>query len=160
MRGYEATSNSEDAPSMRLKLFNCRSTPSPRSNWKPKKQSPWKGVKAPHAIGRNLVLCTFWSMSRSRRSFTVQPDPRKSKAPSPNNDNILTSGRFPGGAAKAMDHIQGHANNQVPMGLSKRAKWAYGLNRLGKYKSIHDTMLTSFSPFNRVSLDAQKCEVV
>jgi hypothetical protein len=33
----------------------------------------------------------------------VQPDPRKSKAPSPNNDNILTSGRFPGGAAKAMD---------------------------------------------------------
>ena len=49
-------------------------------------------------------------MSRSSRSLTVQPAPLKSKAPTPNNDNILKSGRFPDGAAKAMD-LQGFAQS-------------------------------------------------
>lgn len=49
---------------------------------------------------------TLVSISRSRRSLTVHPAPRKSKAPQPNSVIIFKSGRLPGGAAKAIDlHI-------------------------------------------------------
>lgn len=42
-------------------------------------------------------------MSRSRRSFTVQPAPLRSTAPQPNKASILMSGRFPGVAARVID---------------------------------------------------------
>jgi hypothetical protein len=46
---------------------------------------------------------TLLSMSRSRRSFTVQPAPLRRIAPHPNNPNICKSGSSPGIAAIAID---------------------------------------------------------
>lgn len=45
-------------------------------------------------------------MSRSRRSFTVQPAPLKSTAPQPNNVNNFMSGKCPGVAAMVIDLMQ------------------------------------------------------
>ena len=68
----------------------------------------------PDAMGRLLVRSILASKSRSHKSFTVQPAPRSSSAPAPNNASILTSGRVPGGLASAIDQKQGHARSHVP----------------------------------------------
>lgn len=48
---------------------------------------------------------TLTSISRSRRSFTVQPAPRRSTAPHPNNANIFKFGISPGIAAIVIDLV-------------------------------------------------------
>lgn len=65
-------------------------------------------------MGRLLVRSTLASKSRSHKSFTVQPAPRSSSAPAPNNASSLTSGKAPGGLASAIDQKQGHARSHVP----------------------------------------------
>jgi hypothetical protein len=55
-----------------------------------------------------FIHCTFWSISLSRRSLIVHPAPRRRMAPTPNNASVSKSGRFPVGAASAMDLIQEH----------------------------------------------------
>ena len=71
-------------------------------------------VRAPEGRGRERVRCTSASSRMSHRSFTVQPAPRKRTAPTPNRPRRRRSGRLPAGAARAMDHMHGHANSHVP----------------------------------------------
>ena len=53
----------------------------------------------------NLRCFTWRSNSRSKRSFTVQPAPRKMIEATPNNASVVKSGRLPFGAASAIDLI-------------------------------------------------------
>ena len=82
------------------------------------------GDTAPDAIGLFLVRATSASMSRSQRSFTVQPAPRSRNAPAQNSDDRYGSGGHPGGAASAMDQRHGHASRYTPAGRSNRTSLA------------------------------------
>ena len=92
---------------------------------------------APLAIGRLRVRATLLSISRSHKSFTVHPAPRKSKEPTPNVASNPTSGNAPTGAANAMDQKHGHASSAVPIGRSNRISFAYGTMDDGSTFSTH-----------------------
>jgi hypothetical protein len=63
----------------------------------------WKvqGIIRTQKKERNRI--TLLSMSRSRRSFTVQPAPLRRMAPHPKSASILKSGNCPGIAAMVID---------------------------------------------------------
>jgi formate hydrogenlyase subunit 3/multisubunit Na+/H+ antiporter MnhD subunit len=85
-----------------------------------------RGDVCPEGSGRERVRATAASMSRSVRSFQVQPAPRIRKAPSVQPAAIQRSkGRKPAGsarAARARPHQQGMSRSQVPMGRSARER--------------------------------------
>ena len=69
-------------------------------------------------------------------SLIVHPAPRMMKDPVANNAQSLRSGSVvdnPSGVvARAVDHKQGCKRRKVPMGLSSRARCAYGWRDLGR----------------------------
>lgn len=71
-------------------------------------------LTSPAASGRVRVLSTRTSSSRSHRSFIVQPAPRHTRAPRPNDAMRARFGTVPLGVARTMDQRQGHSSNQVP----------------------------------------------
>jgi hypothetical protein len=71
-----------------------------------------KGVIAPRAMGRNLVLLTWGSRLRSQRSLIEQPAPRMIRAPLKKSKEVLMteSGVAIGianGAARRVENKQG-----------------------------------------------------
>ena len=124
MAGYAATNARDDAPSATLKSLSLSRIPRPASSWAPKNTVAAVGDTAPDAIGLFLVRATSASMSRSQRSFTVQPAPRSRNAPAQNSDDRYGSGGHPGGAASAMDQRHGHASRYTPAGRSNRTSLA------------------------------------
>ena len=74
---------------------------------------------APDAKGRPRVRSTNRSMSRSNRSFTTQPAPRISTAPTANSNASRTPSATLG-AASAKAQNPGSASSQMPIGRSRR----------------------------------------
>ena len=66
-------------------------------------------------------------------SLMVHPAPRMMNDPRPNSAHSFMSGREPSGCvAKAVDQRHGCSSNIVPIGLSRRAKCAYGWSEGGR----------------------------
>lgn len=65
----------------------------------------------------------------------VQPAPRIMNDPSPKSAHRDTNSGV-GGDANAVDQRQGCKSRNVPMGLSRRAKWAYGWSDFGRYEML------------------------
>ena len=81
--GYSATSGKAATPTTAALAFSCESTPAPATSCAAKNAVACVGVTALRARGREAVLPTFLSRSRSQRSLMVQPAPRRSNEPSP-----------------------------------------------------------------------------
>ena len=137
IKGYVPTITSEDAPSARVKSSNWSRTPRPAASCAPRNALAASGDTAPHAIGRVRVRATFLSISRSIRSFTVQPAPRSSTLPIAKSARCPKSGAAPASAASAADQKHGHISRCAPMGLSSRASFAKGTASSGNARSTH-----------------------
>ena len=96
------------------------------SAWATIQTSAWRGVTWREGSGRERVRATAASISRSVRSFQVQPAPRIRRAPIAQPAAIQRSkGRNPAGpasAASASPHQQGMSRSQVPIGRSARER--------------------------------------
>jgi hypothetical protein len=150
--GYIATSGKAATPTTTEPGLSCESTAAPAASCAPRNAVARAGETAPRAKGREAVRSTFLSISRSQRSLTVHPAPRRSSAPTPKRARRwaveASSGeemrRSPAAAAaseteeeeeleieleegelaRRIDQAQGHASSQVPAGLSSLASSA------------------------------------
>ena len=68
-------------------------------------------------------------------SLIVQPAPRMTNEPRPNSAHRDTNSGV-GGDANAVDQRHGCKSRNVPMGLSRRARRAYGWSDLGRYEML------------------------
>ena len=76
-------------------------------------------LTCPLAMGRVAVRATMRSKSRSARSFTTQPAPRITRAPTPNKVMNHKLGAL--SEAMAVLHQHGINKSHVPIGRSARA---------------------------------------
>jgi hypothetical protein len=104
------------------KRLNCTSTSSPTSACATRNTLAARTLTCPDGIGRERVRSTLASMSRSTRSFQVQPAPRMTMAPT--NSRTMCHGLGPQAppatAASADDLLHGNSNSHQPIGRSRR----------------------------------------
>src|SRR5947209_5034985 len=113
--------------------LNWSRTASPISACATRKTNACRTLTWPAGIGRDLVLSTLASRSRSVMSFQVQPAPRMTKAPTKNRATMRGNGPISWAtpAARAADHQHGNSNSQEPIGRSRRESRRYGRDHRG-----------------------------
>ncbi len=133
---------------MMVKPLNCTSTSRPTRACATRNAIAALTLTCPDGIGRERVRSTLASMSRSIRSFQVQPAPRITMAPIRNNNTCQGSGpqRPAGIAASAADHQHGRSSSHHPIGRSSRVSRRYGRVQAGAIVSTQFPVASATLP--------------